>query len=93
MAKPRTAGTPGGTELTIEGPDAGKIQLPALVLTVNLAKISDEEGVLLAGLAVVNVDALDALAQGLADELLGRSYAMAEVVLVLVLREPALLIQ
>lgn len=80
------------SRLTIEGPDAREVQLPALVLTVDLAEVGDEEGVLLAGLALVDVDALDALAQGLADELLGRSYAMAEVVLVLVvLGEPALL--
>ena len=77
--------------LTIEGPDAGEVQLPTLILAVDVAEISDEEGVLLAGHALVAVNPVDALAQGLTDEVLRRHYRMLLLDVLLVLGEAALL--
>lgn len=57
--------------LTIKRSDAGQILLPAHVLTVDVAKIGDEKGILLAGVALLMVDGLDAVDEGLANELLG----------------------
>jgi hypothetical protein len=53
--------------------NAGQALLPAHVLAVDLAEIGDVERVLVAGLAGIVVDALDAAAKGLADEALGNA--------------------
>jgi hypothetical protein len=51
--------------------DAAQAHLPAHVLAVHLAKVGDEEGVLVSGLAAVVVDPVNAVLQGLADQLAG----------------------
>lgn len=77
-------------KLTIKGPDTRKVQLPALILAVNLAQISNEKGILFAGEALAAINPVDALAQGLTDEVLRGHYSML-VEVVMVLREAALL--
>jgi hypothetical protein len=60
----------GVRRLTIEGTDARHILLPAKMLAVDLAKVSDEEGVFFARFAHLMVDSLDTFVKGFANELL-----------------------
>lgn len=66
--------------LTIEGLDARQVHLPAEVLAVDLTEVGHKEGVLLSGLAVLVVNALHALAEGIANQLLGGRTLMVVVV-------------
>ncbi len=47
------------------------------MLTVHVAKISYEEGILIAGLAELVVDSLDTTGEGVTNELLGNGGAIA----------------
>lgn len=62
-------------KLTIVRLDTLEILLPTQVLTVDLAHIGDEEGILITGVAGVVVDALDALLQGTTNHLLSNRLA------------------
>jgi hypothetical protein len=53
-----------------------QVLLPAKVLAVDLAKVSDEEGVLIAYIARVMIDSLNTACQGGFDQLLGFPGAM-----------------
>lgn len=46
------------------------------MLPIDLAEVRHKEGVLVSGLAELIVDALDALAEGLADQLLGETQVL-----------------
>jgi len=61
----------GCREPTIKGLDARKVPLPAQVLSIDLAEIGHEEGVLLSGLTVFRIDTLHALAESVSDQLFG----------------------
>lgn len=61
---------------TIEGLDTRQVELPAEMLSIDLAEVRHKEGVLVSGLAELIVDALDALAEGLADQLLGETQVL-----------------
>jgi hypothetical protein len=54
----------------------GQVLLPAKVLAVDLAKVSDEKGILIAYIASVMIDSLNAAFQGRANQLLGFPGAM-----------------
>lgn len=56
--------------------DASQVLLPAKVLTVDLAQVSDEEGVLVANVTEIVVDSLDTALQSCANELRGCTCAM-----------------
>ena len=58
--------------LTIERLDSGKILLPPHMLSIDLAEISYEESIFVAGLAGVMIDTIDPLLQSSPDELLGQ---------------------
>ena len=51
--------------------DASKVELPAQVLAVDIAQVGYKEGIFLAGLADLRIDTIDALLEGLANQLLG----------------------
>jgi hypothetical protein len=55
---------------TIEGLDARQVELPAEMLPINLAEVRHKKRVLVSRGAELVVDTLDALAEGLADQLL-----------------------
>ena len=56
---------------TIVRLDPLEVHLPAEVLAVDLAHVGDEEGILLAGLAGISVNALHARLHSIVDQLLG----------------------
>ena len=58
---------------TVERPDPRQLQLPAQVLPIHLADVGDEEGILVAGIADVVVDAIDASSESLTDQLRGEA--------------------
>ena len=62
--------------LTIKGLHAREVLLPAHVLAVDLAEIAHEKGIFVTGLAGLVVDALYALAEGIANQLLRKDCAM-----------------
>jgi hypothetical protein len=51
----------------IEWFDSGQMTLPSHVLSIDLAEISDEEGVFLARLADIMIDAFNPLLQSISD--------------------------
>ena len=56
--------------------DTSQILLPAQMLAVDLAQVSDEEGILVANVTDVVVDSLDTALQSGANELLGAARAI-----------------
>lgn len=56
---------------TIVRLDTPKVELPAQVLAVDLAKVGYEEGIFLACLAVFRVNSINALLERLPNQLLG----------------------
>lgn len=55
------------------------------MLSVDLAKVSDEEGIFFARAAQLRVDALDATAESITDHLLGANHAMTEIFMVAIM--------
>ena len=64
---------------TIEGLDAGQIELPAEMLSIDLAEVRHKKGVLVSGFAELRVDILDTLAESFANQLLGQVLSIAMV--------------
>ena len=60
------------------------------MLAVDFAEISDEEGVLIAGLAVLVVNALHTLAEGIANHMFGEQLAIGKVVKVIIMVQGAI---
>lgn len=56
--------------------DTSQVLLPAEVLAVDVSKVRDEEGILVASLAVISVDGLHVLLQGRSDHFFGKLRAM-----------------
>lgn len=63
-------------QLTIVRLDTSQVLLPAQVLAVDLAQVSDEESVLVADVTDVMIDSLDTALQSGANELLGIARAI-----------------
>jgi len=57
---------------TVEGLDARQVDLPTHVLSVNLAEVGNEEGILSASLAHIGIDAFDVSLKGVADHALSQ---------------------
>lgn len=55
-------------KLTIERLDSWKVLLEAHVLSVNISKISDEEGILLASVARLMIDGLNSLLESVSNQ-------------------------
>lgn len=51
---------------TIERLDAWKVQFPSHVLPVDIAQVSDEEGIFLASFACLVINVLDSVLEGIA---------------------------
>lgn len=56
--------------------DAAQVLLPAKVLAVDLAQVSDEEGILVANVAGIRVNSLNTALQSLPSQLSGQRGAM-----------------
>lgn len=54
---------------TVKGLHAGKVLLPPHMLAVDLAKIADEESVLISGVAGFMIDILNAVTESITDHL------------------------
>ena len=62
--------------------DAAQVLLPAEVLAVDVSEVRDEEGVLVASLAVVGVHGLHMLLQGSSDQFFGKLGAILSVLFI-----------
>jgi hypothetical protein len=69
-----------GKEHTVERLHTRKILLPTKVLAINLTKVGDEEGVLVARVAHFVVDALNTLSKSLANQLLAGNHSIVVMV-------------
>lgn len=66
--------------LTIEWLDSGQVHLPTHVLSVDLAEISYEESIFVAGLAGIMIDGLNSLLQSFSNEFLWIVHAIVIVI-------------